>query len=141
MNEKEKISSSIKKVSYHQLGTYQLRNGYFLRFIIDLNTQISNLAKKINELVERVNELDNERDCKSIEKLLEENKQLKKRILRERNTTDKIFDEMSYWEKLKDILKCKIKEPKDFLFQYSKTVVYEEILREMDMLERNITNV
>lgn len=47
----------IKKLSYQQLGTYQLDNNDTLEFIRSLNDQLTKHGRKINELIGAVNYL------------------------------------------------------------------------------------
>ena len=54
------IPDKVEKLSYQQLGTYQLDNNDNLSFVISLNEQLSNHARKINELIDVVNKIQNE---------------------------------------------------------------------------------
>lgn len=47
----------IEKLSYQQLGTYQLDNNDTLEFIKSLNDQLTKHGRKINELIDAVNYL------------------------------------------------------------------------------------
>lgn len=47
----------IEKLSYQQLGTYQLDNNDTLEFIKSLNDQLTKHGRKINELIKAVNYL------------------------------------------------------------------------------------
>ena len=47
----------IEKLSYQQLGTYQLDNNDTLEFIKALNDQLTKYGRKVNELIKTVNYL------------------------------------------------------------------------------------
>ena len=58
--ESEESSDKAKKtgkLSYQQLGTYQLDNNDTLEFIKSLNNQLTKHGRKINDLIETVNYL------------------------------------------------------------------------------------
>lgn len=50
-------AEKIGKLSYQQLGTYQLDNNDTLEFIKSLNDQLTKHGRKINDLIETVNYL------------------------------------------------------------------------------------
>ena len=59
MAESEVFPDKIEKLSYQLLGTYQLDNNDNLSFVISLNEQLSKQVRKINELIDIVNKIQN----------------------------------------------------------------------------------
>ena len=48
----------IEKLSYQQIGTYQLDNNDTLGFVKDINKQITQIGRKINEIIDVINKQD-----------------------------------------------------------------------------------
>ena len=55
--ESKEVPNKIEKLSYQQLGTYQLDNNDSLEFIKALNDQLTKYGRKVNELIKTVNYL------------------------------------------------------------------------------------
>ena len=53
--EEKTIQENISKLSYQQIGTYQLDNNDILGFIKALNEQFTKHGRKINEIVDYIN--------------------------------------------------------------------------------------
>ncbi len=57
--ESKTIPDKVEKLSYQQLGTYQLDNNDTLEFMRALNGQLTEHGRKINELIDVVNKIQN----------------------------------------------------------------------------------
>lgn len=55
VSEEKTIQENISKLSYQQLGTYQLDNNDILGFIKSLNEQLTKHGRKINEVIDYLN--------------------------------------------------------------------------------------
>lgn len=53
--EEKTIQENISRLSYQQIGTYQLDNNDILGFIKTLNEQLTKHGRKINEIVDYIN--------------------------------------------------------------------------------------
>ena len=53
--EEKTIQENISRLSYQQIGTYQLDNNDILGFIKALNEQLTKHGRKINEIVDYIN--------------------------------------------------------------------------------------
>ena len=53
--EEKTIQENISRLSYQQLGTYQLDNNDILSFIKLLNEQLTKHGRKINEIIDHIN--------------------------------------------------------------------------------------
>lgn len=55
--EEAEETQKIPRLSFQQIGSNNLEKGNYFRFVEDINKQIGGLGKKINDLIDEVNEL------------------------------------------------------------------------------------